>query len=67
MFFRFPAIAGEKNGTEISITAARRLLYHIYKKKQSKLQNIVQKTGKTLSKRQKSRFKRAQKPAGRKI
>ena len=28
MFFRFPAIAGEKNGTEISITAARRPLYH---------------------------------------
>ena len=26
--FRFPAIAGEKNGTKISITAARRLLYH---------------------------------------
>ena len=54
MFFRFPAIAGEKNGTEISRTAARRLFYHIYKKKQSKLQNIVQKTGKTLPKRQKA-------------
>ena len=54
MFFRFPAIAGEKNGTEISRTAARRLFYHIHKKKQSKLQNIVQKTGKILPKRQKA-------------
>ena len=54
MFFGSRLYAGEKNGTEISITAARRLLWHIYKKKQSKLQNIVQKTGKTLPKRQKA-------------